>query len=329
MREPAFVKQNAAKWKRFEELLNNKANTQPDELAELFVQITDDLSYAKTFYPDSQVTRYLNALAIKVHQSVYVNKSEDRQRLTHFWKYELPWLFYQSHRQLVYAFCLFVVAIFIGVISSANDTDFVRLILGDAYVNMTLENIANNDPMAVYKHSHQMDMFLGITINNVRVSFLAFAAGIFASFGTAYILFTNGVMVGAFQYLFYQKGLLVTSFLTIWIHGALEISAIVIAGCAGFVMGNSILFPKSYSRLESFKRGARQGLKIIIGLVPIFITAGFLESFVTRHTALPNVVKLGIIFSSFAFIIWYFVVYPHHLQQTGIPASVLQKVEEE
>ena len=53
-------------------------------------------------------------------------------------------------------------------------------------------------------------------------------------------------------------------------------------------MGNSLLFPKTYSRRESLKRGAKQGLKIIIGLVPIFITAGFLESFVTRKTEWPN-----------------------------------------
>ena len=105
--------------------------------------------------------------------------------------------------------------------------------MGDAYVNMTEQNISNNDPMGVYKSHRQIDMFFGITFNNIRVSFVVFAAGIFLSLGTVFSLFRNGVMLGAFQYFFFKKGLLVTSILTIWIHGAIEISSIVIAGAAG------------------------------------------------------------------------------------------------
>lgn len=317
MREPTFIKKNAEKWQRFEQLLKGKQTISPDEQAELYVQLTDDLSYAKTFYPKSKITTYLNQLTSQVHQQIYRNKREDSNRLIRFWKYELPTLFYHAHHQLLVAFLLFTVAMSIGALSAANDGMFVRLILGDAYVNQTLSYIAEGDPMAVYKQMNEVDMFLGITINNVRVAFLCFVAGILFSVGTAYILFANGVMVGAFQYFFYQKGLFWTSFLTIWIHGTLEISAIVIAGCAGFVMGNSILFPKTYSRGQSFRQGAKKGLKIIIGLVPIFIAAGFLEGFVTRHTELPIAIRGGIILISLVFIVWYFVVYPIWLNRRG------------
>lgn len=94
----------------------------------------------------------------------------------------------------------------------------------------------------------------------------------------------------------------------------MEISAIIIAGCAGLTVGNSILFPKTYSRLVSFQRGARQGLKIAVGLVPIFITAGFLEGFVTRQPLYPAVSILIIGVSAF-FIVWYFVWYPIRLNR--------------
>src|SRR3546814_12119350 len=106
-----------------------------------------------------------------------------------------------------------------------------------------------------------VEMFLYIAFNNIKVSFLAFVAGVLFSFGTVWVLFQNGVMLGAFQFFFYQKGLLLTSVLSIWIHGTLEISAIIIAGSAGLVMGNSLLFPGTWSRLESFRRGARRGLR--------------------------------------------------------------------
>ncbi len=315
MREAAFVKLNAKKWESLDEALTHKQQTDPDALAAYFVQLTDDLAYAQTHYPESNTTQYLNHLASKVHQNIYRNKKEEQSRFITFWKYELPHLMYESRKLLLYSFLIFTISMLIGAVSAAHDDTFVRLILGDAYVNMTLDNIKHGDPMGVYKTMGSSDMFFAITFNNIRVSFYAFAAGLFISVGTGLLLFSNGIMLGAFQYFFYQKGLLLTSFLTIWIHGTLEISAIVIAGAAGLVMGNSILFPGTYSRLESFKTGAKKGVKIVIGLVPIFIVAGFLESFVTRLTALPWGIKLGIILTSAFIILYYFVIYPAKLNQ--------------
>jgi uncharacterized membrane protein SpoIIM required for sporulation len=321
MREAVFIKKNTPRWRQFEELLASRNRDNPDQLAGLFVQLTDDLSYARTHYPDSQTTAYLNTLAAKVHQSIYRNRKEERGRFVHFWRYELPTLFYSAHRQLLYSAILFGLAVLIGAVSTAHDERFPRLILGDSYVNMTLENIRNGDPMGVYKSQGQFDMFGLITFNNVMVSFWTFVMGIFFSFGTAYLLLRNGIMLGAFQYFFHTKGLLYTSALSIWIHGTLEISAIIIAGCAGLVMGNSLLFPGTYSRVESLKHGAVKGLKIIIGLVPIFIVAGFLESYVTRLTAWPDWAKLLVIGSSAAFIIWYFIIYPILLHRHADPSG--------
>ncbi len=313
MQEIVFLKQNAPRWQAFEELLKDSTRTDPDTLAGLFIELTNDLSYARTFYPRSETTQYLNGLTARVHQQIYRNKKESRSRLSNFWTRELPHLFRGSFKELVYAALIFGVAIFIGVVSAANDDGFVRLILGDRYVNMTLSNMDKGDPLAVYKSLNQVDMFLGITLNNIRVALFAFVAGVLFSFGTGYILFTNGVMLGAFHYLFYENGLLADALLTVWIHGTLEIAAIVVAGSAGLVVGNSILFPGTYGRAQSFRRGARQGLKIALGLVPIFVVAGFLEGFVTRYTDMPAWLSLGIITGSLVFVAWYFILYPLQL----------------
>ena len=315
MREAAFVKQNLEQWQEFEKLLENEKAVGPDRLAEIFIQVTDDLSFSRTQYPKSDTTQYLNNLASKIHLEIYKNKKEDKKRFIAFWKYELPFLFKNAHKQLFYAFSIFTVAILIGVTSVANDENFIRLILGDGYVNMTLENIEKGNPLAVYGKTNEADMFFAITFNNIRVSFTAFAAGLLLSIGTGFILFQNGLMVGAFFTFLGQKGLLADSLLIVMLHGTLELSAIVIAGAAGFVMGNSILFPGTYSRLESFKIGAKKGLKIIMGLMPIFIVAGFIESFVTRYTFMPWSIKLVIVVISAIFIIYYFIVYPIKLHR--------------
>lgn len=324
MREAKFIRKNREKWLSFEQVIAQNESAQPDELANVFIELTNDLAYARTFFPDGKTVPYLNGLSARVHQSLYKNKKEQRHRLISFWKTELPLLMTEVHPQMLYAFLFFVSFAIIGALSAHYDDTFVRLILGDEYVNMTINNIQRGDPMGVYKDDDKMGMFLFIALNNVNVSFLAFALGALGSVGTIYILFRNGVMVGTFQYLFFQYGgkdLLISSALTIWIHGTLEISAIVIAGGAGLTMGNSLLFPQTYARLVSFKKGAKKGLKVIIGLIPIFVFAAFLEGFVTRLTDLPNIVKLSIILFSLTFIGWYFVWYPIRLRKNQPPPT--------
>jgi uncharacterized membrane protein SpoIIM required for sporulation len=81
-------------------------------------------------------------------------------------------------------------------------------------------------------------------------------------------------------------------------------------------MGGGILFPRTLTRGQSFSIGAREGVKIVVGVIPFFLIAAFIESFVTRHTEMPTVVKLAIILASLGFILWYFVFYPIQLHRS-------------
>ncbi|MCB0279624.1 MAG: stage II sporulation protein M [Calditrichaeota bacterium] len=315
MRETVFIKNNIDKWQAYESGLKENRSFSADEISEMYLQVTEDLSYARTFYPASKITSYLNNLAVQVHQLIYKNKKERTDRFKKFWFRELPGLFYDARKEIRLSLIIFLLSILIGVVSSANDDSFVRLIMGDAYVNMTEANINKDDPMAVYKKMNETEMFFGITFNNLRVSFIAFAFGAIFGLGTAFILIQNGIMLGAFQYFFYQKGLLWTSFLTIWIHGTLEISTIVIEGAAGFLIGKALLFPKSFSRIDALKIEAKKGIKIVIGVAPIIILAGFLEGFVTRHTEFATVTKLAIILLSATFVVFYYWLFPMKVKQ--------------
>jgi uncharacterized membrane protein SpoIIM required for sporulation len=310
MREAAFVKQNKEKWIAFENAINLGATSNPDELANGYIQLTNDLAYAQTYYAESKTLLYLNELASKAHQNIYKNKKESKNRILNFWVTEFPLFFKQYHNTLGIAFLIFTIASAIGSLSALNDATFVRLILGDAYVNETLNNIANGDPAAIYKGGSEIGSFLGITINNIRVAFLAFAFGVITSIGTGYILFSNGVMLGAFITFFYTKGVFFEANKQIWLHGTIEISVIIIAGCAGLIMGNSILFPKTYSRRVSFMKGAKDGLKVVVSTIPFFIIAGFIEGFITRYTGMPNWLAFLIIGASLFLIIFYYIAYP-------------------
>ena len=315
MREAAFVKQNKEKWIAFEKAIALKSQINPDTLADHYIHLTNDLAYAQTYYPESKTLLYLNSLTAQAHQQIYKNKKEDKNRVISFWKEEFPLFFYQHQRTLLYAFLVFAVAIFIGAISSLYDDTFVRLILGDRYVNETLNNIESGNPTAIYGSGSNWGTFLAITVNNIRVSILAFAFGVITSVGSAYILFSNGVMVGAFFTMFANNEVFWQASKNIMLHGAIELSVSVVAGCAGMVMGNGILFPKTFSRRLSFTRAAKDGLKIVVSTFPFFIIAGFIEGFITRYNNMPVWLALLIIGGSFALIIFYYIIYPIQLHR--------------
>ncbi len=310
MREGRFIKKNIEKWKQYQ----YETATDPDEMAQQFTELVNDLGYSKTFYPQSKVTQYLNGLASKIYLGIYKNKREESSRIWRFWKTELPLTVRKYHRELLYAFLLFTAFAVMAAFSTAQDQSFVRGVLGNDYVEMTEENIARGDPFGVYKDKNKFEMFLTIALNNVKVSFMVFVGGFLLTIGTVWMLFQNGMMLGSFQTFFFLKEIGWQSVLVVWVHGTLEISAIIIAGGAGLIVGNSILFPGTHKRLHSLKRGAKDGLKLMIGLVPVFIVAAFLEGYITRYSTMPKGISISILASSFSFIIWYFVWYPIQLQ---------------
>lgn len=324
MREVSFIKQNKEKWLSFENAIFNNDFKDPDELASQYIHLINDLAYAQTYYPKSKVVNYLNQLAAKAYQKIYKTKREDTNRILSFWKTEVPLICYQYRKFIYAAFIIFSTFTFIGAISAANDGEFVRSILGDDYVNQTMVNIEAGDPVAVYKSGSNWGSFIGITVNNLRVGVLSFILGVFGGVGTVYILFQNCIMLGSFQYFFYEKGVFWESVRGIWIHGALEIFAIVIEAAAGLLLGASILFPGTHSRFTSFKHGAKTGIKILISTFPFTFFAGFLEGFVTRYSnIMPNWLSVGIILATLSIVSFYYLVYPFQVQKRITKHSVI------
>lgn len=326
MREVSFIKQNKEKWLAFEKAIFNNDFKDADELASQYIHVINDLAYAQTYYPKSKVIVYLNQLAAKAFQKIYKTKREDSNRLVSFWKTEVPLICYQYRKFIYVAFIIFFTFTFVGAISAANDGEFVRSILGDDYVNMSIENIEAGDPVAVYKSGSNWGSFIGITINNLKVGIISFILGVFGGIGTIYILFKNCIMLGSFQYFFYEKDVFWESVRGIWIHGAMEIFAIVIEAAAGLILGASILFPNTYSRMTSFKQGAKTGVKILISTFPFTFSAGFLEGFITRYSnIMPHWLSVGIILLTLSIITYYYLIYPFKIQKQITQSPLLKR----
>ncbi len=309
MREALFIKKNKERWER----IQDHPSTNADDMAKDFTQLVDDLAYAKTFYPSGKVTRYINGQASKIYVGIYQNRKEESNRLVTFWKYELPLTIRKYHGLVLFTFILFVLFFIVGFFSSGHDPAFVRSVLGDGYVDMTEENIAQGNPLGVYDSGNALLAWIGIMINNIMVSFTYFARGLSFGLLTVTSVAKEAITLGAFEYMFFSKGFGWPSAMGVLIHGMLELTAIIIACAAGLVMVKSFLFPGTLKRMDSLKRGVKDGVKIVVGLMPVFLIAAFFEGFVTRHYKMPLLINALILAASFSFIIWYFVIYPIRL----------------
>ncbi len=84
-----------------------------------------------------------------------------------------------------------------------------------------------------------------VITNNIRVALTAFAFGISFGLGTIWVLAVNGAMVGGIAGAYAKSGIAWQMWMVLLPHGALELSAIVIAGGAGLLMGYGLCAPAS------------------------------------------------------------------------------------
>ena len=129
MREVAFIKQNKEKWLEFEKAISNKVKKNPDDIADLHIKIMNDLAYAQSFYPKSNVVPYLNKLAKISYAKVYHRKRVDKNPFIAFFFEKVPLVCYQYRRYIYLAFAVFFVFFIVGLISTFNEESFARQVL--------------------------------------------------------------------------------------------------------------------------------------------------------------------------------------------------------
>lgn len=336
MKETKFIEQNKKKWAKFEKMTQSNQND-PDEMSQLFVELTDDLAFARTHYPKRSVRVYLNGLAQRIFHDLYKRRKEPISKFFNFWTTSLPLEMYRARHIVLFAFIIFMVGMLIGIVSTIDDENFLGAVIGYDYVAMAEENIANGKPMNVYGQGDEVSSFIDIAINNVRVGFLVYVLGIFAALGSVVFMFFNAIMVGAFQWFYVVRGLTLASFLTIWIHGAFEVPTIVLEGAAGMVLGLSYVFPGTLTRGQALVIGAKRSIKMMIGLFPFVILAAYIEGYATRHTVItiegepiptewPDGLKWAFILSCFSLFVWYFVIYPFFVaKKHNFSDKIIQK----
>src|SRR5262249_25277744 len=130
--------------------------------------------------------------------------------------------------------------------------------------------------------------------NNIKVSFITYALGaVSGGLGAVYLLVLNGAPLGIIGAWMISEGDFWRFLGFILPHGALELTAIVIAGGAGLRIGWTALGPGDRTRADAFREEGQRSITIIIGLMTMFVCAGLIEGFITG-SGLPVGVRVGI-----------------------------------
>jgi len=286
-----FVETRSPAWQRLEALVRRAGGRgvrvlgkeELHELTRLYPAVAVDVARARMCGVDPRTHERINRLVIAAHGLLYREpRTRRRSALLSFFARDYPRLF----RRLWPYMALSVAMSFVAGLG-AYVTVRARPSTAYVFVPRGLEaadeetDVSAGDVSERYRRTPSQVMAAFITTNNIQVAFAAFALGITAGIGTAYVLLFNAMMLGAFIAHFQNHGFgtEVAWFLTP--HGALEFFAIFVAGAAGLRLGLSLALPGRVTRKESLKLGARDAVQLVLGTIPMFIVAGAIESFVT------------------------------------------------
>lgn len=276
-----FVATNRPIWNRLEELLKGFHHTRAtrqelDDLGHIYRKVAAHLAYAQTYFPQHDVTHYLNGLVARAHNIVYgASGKSDAMAIFRFFTHQFPTLFYERARYFLIALLLFLGA-------AGFSYGMVLINPDNAYAFLPPEIVQGVDPHRIGEVQWDPNIASStIMVNNIKVAFLCFAFGAIFGVGTVWVLITNGFLLGSLAAIYHQAGQSYPFWAFIWPHGIIELTAIFIAGAAGLSLAYAFFVPGELTRLESYKREGIVTIQLMLGVIPLFIIAAIIEGYLT------------------------------------------------
>jgi uncharacterized membrane protein SpoIIM required for sporulation len=278
----------------------------------LYRQAVADLAYARMCYADHPVVRELERLVGHAHSILYQTERPRSRSWAAFWGETWPMRVRQAARPILLATSIFWAGALLGFILTAW--------------NPMLEGFFVSPPMREAIEAKRLwtqsltrasaTASSAIATNNINVSLLTWALGLTFGIGTVWLLFFNGIMLGAICAACLRAGMLLPLTEFIVAHGSLELPAIWISGGAGLLMARAMLFPGRYRRGVELRLEGRRSVQIIVGIVPILLVAGAIEGFLSPSD-IPGVAKALLGLSLAIALLGYIVTRGHPKLATG------------
>jgi uncharacterized membrane protein SpoIIM required for sporulation len=292
-----YIAHNEPTWARLEHLTRRASPgvkhleaDELDELVQLYQLTSVHLSFVRTYLKEPVLIARLTQVLATANGLIYGRRARSMSTARRFFTLTFPGAVYHCRRfVLIATVALFLPAAALGLWLTV-DPNALEISASPqerrAYVDDAFEQY--------YSESSPLAFFTQVTTNNIRVSFMAYAAGaVSGGLGAALMLAVNGAPLGIIGAWMYAQGDLARFLGFIIPHGALELSAIVIAGGAGMAAGWALISPGDRTRGAALREEGQRSATVIIGLMTMFLAAGIVEGFITGR-GLPAAVRVAI-----------------------------------
>ncbi len=285
-----FVDGRRPKWVALELLLDQAEEKglksleleEARSLSKLYRSASSDLLWVRSRAGAADVSGYLNDLVGRAYALTYPGKRARFSDVLAFLGYGFPDVMLAEWRTYVASLMVFFAGFGFGWVGMVFDPDAAVYLVPEQHLKMDPTERAAEEATRKSSVQQQARFSSFLFTHNIQVAFLAFALGITAGIGTAIMLFGNGVLIGALAWVYASKGL--TGWFWAWIlpHAIPEVSAICIAGAAGFVIARGLVAPKGLSRRQAVRKEAVTAVKLLLGTLALFVLAGIIEGTISQ-----------------------------------------------
>lgn len=290
-----FREEREADWKRLETLLDRYESGRRRSLGDddviaipvLYRSALSSLSTARAVSLDKSLIDYLESLCTRAYFCVYGTRTSALERIRTFFATAWPNAVRSLWRETLISVLLTLVGAVAAFILTLHAPDWFNAFVSPALAggrgpeSSTAELRAT---LAGTQHGASGLSFFSTFLftHNAQIAIFAFALGFAACLPTAFLLVSNGFMLGAFLAVFYTHGLAFDFSAWTFVHGVTELFAITLAGAAGFRIGWSLAFPGERSRVDALTEAGLEAATVMVGVVIMLAIAGLIEGFVRQ-----------------------------------------------
>jgi uncharacterized membrane protein SpoIIM required for sporulation len=301
-----FLSERRPVWDHLDALLDRAdevelSREETHELVSLYRRTCSDLNRARSHTANPEILGHLNQLTGRAYRFIYRAGHETRvwPAFVKLITREIPSAFRRERLAVLVAAAAFLAGALFGsvaiLVDPANGERLVPAMFFTESPKERVEKIEKNEERV---ENMEEALYFGASLytHNIKVAFLAFSLGALTIVLGLWILFYNGIILGAVATLYVLDDVAV--FFVAWVgpHGALELPAIIFGGAAGLIAGRALLMPGNLSRGASLRRVLPSLWRIMIGAALVLVLAGLIEGGFSQFSAktVPYALKIGI-----------------------------------
>jgi uncharacterized membrane protein SpoIIM required for sporulation len=286
-----FRRERQASWTELEGLVDvveqrGMTALSADQLARLpslYRHALSSLSVARSISLDRNVLDYLESLVGRAYFCVYGTRRHLRDALADFFGWRFPAMVRRFRWQILISALVTVGGVLVGFFLVLDDPERFYAFVSPEYAQGRVPSSTTEELKKVLYETEttaadKLTAFASFLFtHNAKIGILSFAIGFAAGLPVFYLMFLNGLVLGAFAALYHSRGLSLDFWGWILPHGITEISAVVLCGGAGLVLAQALIFPGRHSRLDNLGLKGRDAGVIALGAVVMFFVAGLIE----------------------------------------------------